>query len=302
MHRRSLVGEAVSFELKWDHSIWETHTEPLRDESGGIIGCLAIGIDVTARKAAEAELEKSYDNLRALAARVQAVREEESANIAREIHDEVGQSLVGLKFDLSFLNRRLSKSADPVERAKLEERIAEMSKAIDTTLAGMKSLATQLRPQVLDDLGLIGAIEWFTQQFERRAEIRCEINQYGPEILSPDLDRDRSTAVFRIYQEILLNVRRHAKATRVWIDLRGETGCFILEVRDNGKGIPRDRLKKLEGLGILGMRERALVFGGTVSIDSEPGRGTRVEVRIPLTKLGKTEAAPAARPDEPGEE
>jgi len=128
---------------------------------------------------------------------------------------------------------------------------------------------------------LIGAIEFFTQEFDRRAGVRCEINQYGSVGPGSNLDPEQSTAVFRIFQEILLNVRRHARATRVWIDLRGEDGYFILEVRDNGKGMPRDQLKELEGLGILGMRERALVFGGTVSIESEPGRGTRVEVRIP---------------------
>jgi len=278
MHRRSLAGEAMTFELVWDHSVWETHTEPLRDESGRVIGCLAIGLDISARKMAEAELKESREKLRALAVRLQTVREEESANIAREIHDELGQSLIGLKFDLSYLRRRLG---EPAERAKLEERIAEMYKEIDATINSVRTIATQLRPKILDHMGLIGAIEFFTQEFDRRAGVRCEINQYGSVGPGSNLDPEQSTAVFRIFQEILLNVRRHARATRVWIDLRGEDGYFILEVRDNGKGMPRDQLKELEGLGILGMRERALVFGGTVSIESEPGRGTRVEVRIP---------------------
>jgi PAS domain S-box-containing protein len=289
MHRKSLEGEATTYEAVWDHSIWETHTEPLRDEKGQTIGCLAIALDVTARKLADAELKDSRAKLKALAERLQTVREEEIAHIAREIHDEFGQALIGLKYELFFVKKRLGRCGDPAERTAVEARIKEMSKQIDTTIESVKTLATELRPKILDDLGVVGAIEYFTQTFEQRSGIRCEINQYGPMDLGSALDQKRSTAVFRIFQEILLNVRRHAKASRVWIDLRSENDWFILEVRDNGKGIPPDRLKSLEGLGILGMRERALVFGGTVTIDSEPGRGTRVEVRIPIAASGEAQ-------------
>ncbi|MBP2680480.1 MAG: putative Hybrid sensor histidine kinase [Candidatus Krumholzibacteriota bacterium] len=282
MHRRSLEGEATTYEAHWNHAVWETHTEPLRDENGAIIGCLAIALDVTARKLAEEELKESRKRLRDLARRLQAVREDQSTNIARDIHDEIGQPLVGLKFDLSFLKRRLTLCEDPAERAEIEEKIKDMNGQIDAAIGTVQNLGMQLRPKMLDDLGLIGAIESFSQDYGRRAGFRCEVNHYGPPGSGSGLDFERSTAVFRIFQEILVNVRRHASASRVWIDLRGEDNCFILEVRDNGKGIPRDRLKRVEGLGILGMRERALVFEGTVSVDSEPGKGTRVEVRIPL--------------------
>ena len=284
MHRRSLEGEATTYEATWDHSVWETHTESLRDEKGNIVGCLAIALDVTARKLADAELAESREKLQALARRLQAVREEQSTNIAREIHDEIGQPLVGLKFDLFFLKKRLVRIEDPAARVELEDKIKEMSGQIDAAIGIVRSVAMQLRPKMLDDFGLVGAIETFSQDFGRRAGFRCEVNQYGPADFGSDFGPERSTAVFRIFQEILVNIRRHAAATRVWIDLRGEDNCFVLEVRDNGKGIPREQLKSMEGLGILGMRERALVFGGTVSIDSEPGRGTRVEVKIPIVE------------------
>jgi PAS domain S-box-containing protein len=287
MHRRSLEGEATTYEARWDHSVWETHTEPLRDENGNIIGCLAIALDVTERKLAEAELKESGEKLRALAVKLQKVREEQSSSIAREIHDEIGQPLIGLKFELSHVRTRLDRCDDPAVRAELDRKIGEMFGQIDAGIEIVRSLSTQLRPKMLDDLGLFGAIETFSQEFGGRAGFRCDVNQYGPPGFGSDLDPERSTAVFRIFQEILVNVGRHAGATRVWIDLRDEDDCFILEVRDNGKGIPRDQLKSLEGLGILGMRERALVFGGTVSIDSEAGKGTRVEVKIPLANAGE---------------
>lgn len=287
MHRKSLEGEATTYEAFWDHSVWETYTEPLRDENGKIIGCLALALDITERKLAEAELKEYGERLRALAVRLQKVREEQSASIARDIHDEIGQPLVGLKFELAHIKNRLDRCDDPAVREEVDRKIEEMFGQIHAAIEIVRSVSTQLRPKILDDMGLVGAIETFAQEFGRRAGFGCEVNQYGPPGFGSDLDYDRSTAVFRIFQEVLVNVGRHADATQVWIDLRDEDDCFILEVRDNGKGIPRDQLKMVEGgLGILGMKERALVFGGTVSIDSEPGRGTRVEVKIPLAAAG----------------
>jgi PAS domain S-box-containing protein len=281
MHRKSLKGEATTFEMTWNGSVWETHTEPLRAESGEIIGCLAIGLDVTRRKQAEADLRRSREELRALAGRLHAVREEESANIAREIHDELGQALTGIKFDLSYIQRRLEFCKAPDERSDLENKIAAMNREIDSTVEAVRRISTQLRPKILDDLGLVGAIEWQAQDFQQRANIVCSVNAYG--VASElDLDPPRATAVFRIFQEILTNVRRHAGATRVFVDLRREDEAFLLEVRDNGKGIPRNQLPRLGGVGILGMRERAQVFGGHVVIESEPGKGTAVKVSIPI--------------------
>jgi PAS domain S-box-containing protein len=281
-HRISLDGEAASFEMNWNNRVWETHTEPLRDENGKVIGCLGLAADVTERKLAEEEVKHSREQLRALAGRLHEVREEESASIAREVHDELGQALTGLKFDLDFIRRRLGQCEKPSERAKLDEKIKEMYAAIDAELNVVRGISTRLRTKVLDDLGLIGAMEMYAQEFHRRTGIPCDVNQYGVEVMESDLDSQRKTAVFRILQEILTNVRRHAAATHVWVDLRGEDESFILEVRDNGKGIPPETLKRIDGLGILGMRERAQVFGGHVKIDSEPGKGTSVSVTIPL--------------------
>jgi PAS domain S-box-containing protein len=280
MHRKSLDGETTTYEMVWNGRTWESHTEPLRTESGEIIGCLGIGLDVTARRQAEEDLRRSREALRALAGRVQEVREEESANIAREIHDELGQALSGIKFDLSFIHRRVSCCEDHEERAELEDKIAEMNKELDATINAVRRISTQLRPKILDDLGLVGAIEWQARDFERRANIACSVNAYGT-AADLELEAPRATAVFRIFQEILTNVRRHAAATHVFVDLRREDDALLLEVRDNGKGIPRKQLRRLDGLGILGMRERAQVFGGHVAIESVEGKGTSVKVTIP---------------------
>ena len=283
-HRRSLEGEAANYEMNWENRIWETHTEPLRDQEEKIVGCLGIALDVTERKLAEEEVRQSREQLRSLTERLHAVREEEGASIAREVHDELGQALTGLKFDLDFIRRRLGRCEELEERAKLDEKIKEMCETIDTEISVVRKISTRLRTKALDDLGLIGAIEMYTQEFRRRTGMPCDVNQYGAEGMESDMDSQRKTAIFRILQEILTNVRRHAEATRVWVDLRVEGESFILEVRDNGKGIPPDRLKHLDGLGVLGMRERAHVFGGHVEIDSESGKGTSVSVTIPVGK------------------
>ncbi len=282
MHRRSLQGEATTYEFTWNESIWETHTEPLRNEAGEIIGCLALALDVTERKRAEKELKQSSEELRALAGRLQKVREEESTNIAREIHDELGQALTGLKLQLEYVRRRLPHCGDLEKRAKIDQKIKEMNSEITATIEAMRELSTRLRPKIFDDRNCVEAIEFLAEDFQRRTGIRCELIRDGIGTVTLTLDPDRSTAVYRIMQEALLNVRRHASATRVWVELRGDEETFVLRVRDNGRGIPPEKLKDLEGLGVLGMRERALVFGGKVVIESEPGKGTRVEVRIPL--------------------
>jgi PAS domain S-box-containing protein len=283
MHRRSLQGEATTYEFTWNETIWETHTEPLRNEAGEIIGCLALALDISERKRAEKVLRQSSQEMRALAGRLQKVREEESTNIAREIHDELGQALTGLVYQLDYVRRRLPQCGDQEKRAKIDQKIKEMNLEIAATINAMRELATRLRPKIFDDRNCVEAIEFLAEDFQKRTGIRCDLIQDGIETSSVTLDPERSTAVCRIVQEALLNVRRHAAATRVWVELRRDEQSFVLEVRDNGRGIPPAKLKNLEGLGVLGMRERALVFGGTVAIRSDPGQGTRVEVRIPLT-------------------
>ena len=260
-------------------AIVHTTKTPIRDEQGIVIGLLGIFQDITERKRAEDQLRDSEKQLRALAARLQSVREEERAMIAREIHDELGQVLTGLKMDLFWLSSKL-----PEDQKSLLEKTKSMLELIDTTIQSVRKLSTELRPGVLDNLGLKAAIEWQIGEFQTRTGIRCELIAPEEDIA---LDQDCSTAVFRIFQETLTNVVRHSKATRVNITLEKSADHLLLEVQDNGKGIQESKIVDLKSLGLLGMRERALYLGGKVKFEGIQGKGTKVTVLIPLN--GKKE-------------
>ena len=208
-----------------------------------------------------------------LAARLQASREEERTQLAREIHDELSGTLTALKMDLSLLPDRAAK-----DHKLFSEKLSSMSGLIDHTLARVHTIVTELRPVVLD-VGLVAAIEWQTNEFQERSGIVCETHLPTEEI---PLDPERSTAAFRILQEALTNVARHADASKVVVDLRSEAGSLILAVRDNGKGIDENAIFAHNSLGLLGMRERALSFGGKTEVSRLPGRGTLVSMRIPI--------------------
>jgi signal transduction histidine kinase len=240
---------------------------------GEIVGLVVVFRDMTAQKQVEEALRKSRAELRALAARLQAAREEERTQLAREIHDELSGTLTALKMDLSLLPNRAAK-----DRNLFLEKLSSMSGLIDRTLARVHTIVTELRPVVLDKLGLVAAIEWQTGEFQDRSGIACETHLPTEEI---PLDPEQSTAVFRILQEALTNVARHANATKVVVDLRSEAGILILAVRDNGKGIDEKAIYAHNSMGLLGMRERALSFGGTAEVTALPGGGTLVSVRIP---------------------
>jgi len=231
--------------------------------------------DVTERRQAEEQLERSNEQLRSLSVRLQAVREEESIRIAREIHDELGGALTGLKMDLSWIGKRLSEQGHDPVRQKLQSAL----ELIDETVVKVRNISTELRPSVLDDLGLAAAIEWQAREFEKRTEIRCEIvSLYEDITFSPE----KSTAVFRIFQEILTNVSRHAHASLVEVDMKGQGGNLILKVSDNGRGIEEGKVTEAASIGLLGMRERATIFGGQVDVTGVDGRGTTVTVHIPF--------------------
>jgi len=236
---------------------------------------LAISRDITERKQAEEEIKRSRDQLRTLSAHLQSLREEERAAIAREIHDELGQALTGLKMDLSWLDKRLPKKEELIEKTQ------SMLKLVDSTIQTVRKISTELRPGILDDLGIIAAIEWQAKDFENRTGIKCEF-QLGQEKV--DLDRDRSTAVFRIFQETLTNVVRHAQASKVKIELEVIEGNLLLKVFDNGLGIRERDILNPKSLGLLGMRERAHIFGGEVEIKGKHNEGTMVTVKIPMNK------------------
>ncbi len=241
---------------------------------GKIVGLVVVFRDMTAQKQAEEALRRSREELRALAARLQAAGEEERTILAREIHDELSGSLTALKMDVSLLPNRAAKSQNL-----FREKLNSMSGLIDRTLARVYTIVTELRPVVLDKFGLVAAIEWQTGEFQDRSGIACETHLPTEEI---PLDPERSTAVFRILQEALTNVLRHANATKVVVDLRSEAGILILAVRDNGKGIDEKVIHAHNSIGLIGMRERALSFGGATNVAALPGGGTLVTVRVPI--------------------
>ncbi|HKW38839.1 MAG TPA: response regulator [Burkholderiales bacterium] len=235
---------------------------------------LALTREIAERRRAEEHLRASEENLRALAARLQSVREEESIRIAREIHDELGQALTGLKMDLNWVAKRL-----PSDRSALSAKTTSMFDLIDGTIQAVRKIATRLRPEVLDDLGLGPAIDWQAKEFQKRSGIRCKVTLPAE---TPALDRDRSTAAFRIFQELLTNAARHAEATRLDIAMSLESGTLVLRVEDNGKGIDESATFSPKSLGLLGMRERVLAFGGQIDIRGTPQQGTKIKVSIPL--------------------
>jgi signal transduction histidine kinase len=248
-------------------------TVPLRDEHGNIVKWFGTSTEIEDRKQAEDALRCSLEELRALAARLQSVREEERTRVAREIHDELGQALTGIKLESASLIRELAGVAK--QQSNRAEFIAKLA---DETIHAVRRIATELRPGILDDMGLAAAVEWVAEEFQARTGTKVQLTL--PEV-DLTIGRECATALFRILQEILTNVARHANATQVNVRLVKEQGSLILEVHDNGKGVSKEELSAGRSLGILGMRERALLLGGKLAISGAPAFGTTVTVRIP---------------------
>ena len=247
---------------------------PIRDDKGNVTGVVLVFRDITDHKRAEEELRSSHEQLRSLSAHLQSTREQERTNIAREIHDELGQQLTALKMDLSWLVKRLPKGEKP-----LLEKTKSMSELIDITIRTVQRISAELRPGLLDDLGLTAAMDWQSEEFQNRTGIKCELALDPVDIV---LDKDCSTAIFRIFQETLTNVARHANATEVKATLKEGADKLVLDVRDNGKGITEKQISYPKSFGLIGMRERVRPWGGNVKIRGTPGRGTTVTVTIPL--------------------
>lgn len=232
--------------------------------------------EINERLRAEKDLKQSQEQLRDLAAHLQSIREEERTEIAREIHDELGQALTALKMDVHWLSHRL-----PGEEHLLFDKIKAMSRLIDTTVHTVRRISSELRPKLLDDLGLTAAMEWQASEFISRSGIECDIDSEPEDII---LDQARSTAFFRIFQETLTNIARHAQATRVEVSLKQRADQVAMTVHDNGKGITTDQSASAKSLGIMGMRERAHSLGGELTITGAPDQGTTIEVTIPLAE------------------
>jgi signal transduction histidine kinase len=238
------------------------------------------------RERAEEKLRRSLDQLRALTSYLQKVREEERTRIAREVHDELGQALTGLKLDMSWLSTRLAKNAKPVQ-----EKVKTMVTHIDTTIQTVRRIATELRPGILDGLGLVAAIEWQANEFHSRTGIPCHVNAT---VADTQWEQDFITVFFRIFQETLTNIIRHAEATRVDVRLFEEKGALVLTVADNGRGVSEEEIASTRSIGLIGMRERAMLIGGEVSLHGVRGKGTTVTLRVPLDAPRPTPAFPVA--------
>lgn len=236
------------------------------------------------RREAEASLARSEQQLRALTARLENLREEERSRIAREIHDELGQMLTGIKMDLRWIERRLEDFGEDRRVNPVLERLVETTELVDATVKTVQRIAAELRPGILDKLGLPMALQYEASEFEKRSGLPCRLTLPPTE---PPLRPEAATALFRIFQEALTNVARHAEATRVEIEFRLEDQDGRLEIKDNGKGMSDMDLANPKSLGLLGMQERARALGGCVAFAPRPGGGTVVRVHIPAIILRK---------------
>jgi PAS domain S-box-containing protein len=269
---REWHGEFLN-KKKNGESYWELALiSPILNAKGEITNFLAVKEDITKRKKAEEEILQKNQQLSLLSDHLENIREEERSNIAREIHDELGQQLTVMKMDVSLLQKKIATTKEPPEL-----KLTDLGNLIDQTIQTVRRLAFELRPSMLDDLGLYSTIDWYVQEFEKRTGLKIFMTTDKEE----RLDKKITTNLFRILQECLTNVARHAKATEVKIDLKMENNNFFMTVRDNGKGFDTCTKNK-KTLGILGMRERTIIMHGECCIESIQGKGTIVNVKVPV--------------------
>lgn len=263
--------------LKGTHRFCLIHTVPLRDGKGKIIAQLAVIRDITEDKAKEEKLKDLNHKLRSLAAHIEEVREEERADIAREIHDELGQQLTAIKMDVAWVAKKGN-----IQEPSVAQRLQDSMMLLDTMVNTVRRIATDLRPSILDDLGLQEALKWQAREFQKRSGIHCQFATNNKGAMVP---AGIAIALFRIYQESLTNIRRHAGASEVVSELKFNKHQLILLIRDNGKGFDKRDIEQKKTLGILGMEERVLKLGGSLDVQSEPRKGTQVKVVIPYPSL-----------------
>ena len=267
-----IIGQTIIGCLNLAHTESVDISEDMAQWIESLANFLAVLLE---QKRIEEELRTSREQLRELSRGTQSAIEEERQRIAREIHDNLGQELSLLQLDLGFIRDRL-----PRAEKDMRSKIRSMTKLIDSTIRSVQKISTDLRPTLLDNLGLGAAVEWAVRDFQIRTRLRCTASVDPPDL---KLDQERSTAFFRIVQEALTNVLRHAQATRVHVRLAKQDAVVVLEVRDNGIGISHERIADPKSIGLTGMRERVLPWRGSVAISGKPGEGTEVVVIIPVS-------------------
>jgi len=247
---------------------------PFFDDSGAVVGISAIVRDRTETIKAKKALELSEMQMRKLALHLDAIREQERKDIAFVIHDELGYALSAIKMDISWLRRNIEKMSSE----SIMERTNDMLKLVDVTIQNVKTLSSNLRPSILDHFGLIAAIEEQSREFQRRTGIRCRVNVTPTEDISiPEVIR---TPIFRIFQEAQTNITRYAKASRVDVNISYEKELFMLEIIDNGVGIPEEKINSISSFGLLGIKEKANSIGGKIFISGKKDEGTIIRLEL----------------------
>jgi signal transduction histidine kinase len=246
--------------------------------------------EIEGRKATEQEVRKSREELRSLSEHLQQIREKDRADVAREVHDQLGQALSAVVIDLACLREQLPSCED----GRLKEQVQEIERRIGGTMQSVREICRKLRPPILDDLGLVTAIAWHLRAFQEKTGIRCTATL--DENL-PDHRTELGLVLFRIYQESITNVLRHAGATNVDVTLQHRKGNLVLKVKDNGKGISAEQVASPLSLGVLGIRERVRFWGGESLFTGSPDKGTLVQVSIPLHPTKAALKGSTLRPD-----
>ena len=270
-------SETLEFEitgLKGTRRWMQTYAVPLKNAEGKILSLLGISLDITERKKAEEDLQQVNEELRMLSSHLQNVREEERIQIARNVHDELGQQLTGLKLEINWLKRKLETEDEPIK-----EKINGIIDLVDKTLQSVRRISSDLRPSLLDDFGLIAALEWHSEEVAKRSEIQVNFTAEIPEV---DIPVPTETGLFRIYQELLTNAVRHSNAKVITSSLQLKDNQLLLKVKDNGQGMDPLTTDTKKTLGFIGIKERTFALAGKFEIKSQPGKGTEVQISISL--------------------
>lgn len=278
---RAFTGETVDEEYEFiinnEKRLYQQIIFPIKNISK-IIGIAGFNIDITERKNAEKALKESQEMLKKFAAHLQNIREEERVLLAREIHDELGQILVAVKIDMGILKNEMSRRSDKNDSPDIMRKFDDLVALVDKTIKTARKIMTDLRPEVLELLGFSEAVKLHTKNFEERFKAICKFNNLVPNY---EFSSQQSIALFRIIQEALNNVAKHAKATEVKIDIYELNNDLILEIKDNGIGFDQNNKKHYESYGIIGMKERVFLLDGELTISSKKDRGTKIQIKLP---------------------